>query len=39
MSGYNKSQQYLYGKWDAAHLTDLRAHLPHFDRMNPGGPT
>ena len=39
MSGYNKNQQYVYGKLIAAHLTDFQGHLPYFGRMNPVGPT
>jgi hypothetical protein len=39
MSGYDKNQQYVYGKSNAAHLTHLQGHLPQFVRMNPVGPT
>lgn len=38
MSGYNKNQQYVYGEWNAAHLTNPQGHLPPFGRMVPGGP-
>jgi hypothetical protein len=39
MSGYDKNQHYVYGKWNAAHLTGWHEHLPHFGRMDPVGPT
>lgn len=39
MSGYDKNQQYVYGKWNAAHLTNVQGHLPHYGRMGSVAPT